>query len=368
MDSTSLAQPGQQIKPNVTLEMAKEMASKLYGLRVKEIHELNAYDDRNFHILVDDIESKTIKRTWVHGYVLKIMNSLDSKNLLLIDGQKEILIFLTKYKIICPNPVPNLQGFFYSLEEIPNGPEKSNHMVRLLEYQPGTILYHIPCTKEILFETGRYVANLDNILKGFSHSAYKSYKSLWSLESVPNLTKFMFAVKDEDKARMAAEVIEVFNKEVIPILNKLEKGMIHGDFNEQNILCENCEDGWHISGILDFGDSHYSCYIFELAITICYMMLQSKDMDPLEASGYVLAGYSAVRKLPEVEYKLLKICVAARFCQSLVLGAYSYSLNPTNDYVMITAKLGWKHLHYLWNTPSESIHCKWEEIKETMNV
>lgn len=80
--------------------------------------------------------------------------------------------------------------------------------------------------------------------------------------------------------------------------------MIHGDFNEQNILVEEKQGKWHVKGILDFGDSHIACYIFELAITMTYMMIQGKSLD---VGRYVLAGYSSVRKLPPEEFSLLKV-------------------------------------------------------------
>ena len=72
-------------------------------------------------------------------------------------------------------------------------------------------------------------------------------------------------------------------------------GVIHGDYNEQNIIVRDVEerdemDGYKISGIIDFGDMQRSCYVFEVAITIMYMMVESKIVDPLEVGGHVLAG------------------------------------------------------------------------------
>ena len=39
-----------------------------------------------------------------------------------------------------------------------------------------------------------------------------------------------------------------------------------------------------------------------------------------------------------------QVCVAARYVQSLVLGAYTNQQDPSNDYVLITAKTGWKYV------------------------
>ena len=45
------------------------------------IKELNSYDDRNFHVTVDmdAISNPHIKEASSHGYVFKMLNSMDSK-------------------------------------------------------------------------------------------------------------------------------------------------------------------------------------------------------------------------------------------------------------------------------------------------
>ena len=71
-------------------------------------------------------------------------------------------------------------------------------------------------------------------------------------------------------------------------------GVIHGDYNEQNIIVtqeENVSES-KIIGLIDFGDMSHSCYVFEAAITIMYMMVESRIVDPLDVGGYVLAGKS----------------------------------------------------------------------------
>lgn len=65
------------------------------------------------------------------------------------------------------------------------------------------------------------------------------------------------------------------------------------------------DNDWRISAVLDFGDAHRSCYLFELAITMAYMMLLTSDV---KTGGLVIAGYSTVRIIPEKEFKLLRVC------------------------------------------------------------
>ena len=54
----------------------------------------------------------------------------------------------------------------------------------------------------------------------------------------------------------------------------------------------------------------YNYYVFEIAIAICYMMLESKSMDILDAPGHVLEGYNHLRTIPEKEFALLKVFIS----------------------------------------------------------
>lgn len=86
-------------------------------------------------------------------------------------------------------------------------------------------------------------------------------------------------------------------------------GMIHGDFNDQNVVVgpDPVDGSWDVTAVLDFGDTQLSCYVFELAITVCYVMLLTSDLNPLDVAGHVIAGYSMVRPLPDVEFNILKV-------------------------------------------------------------
>lgn len=83
-------------------------------------------------------------------------------------------------------------------------------------------------------------------------------------------------------------------------------GVIHSDLNEQNILV-NKDNGNHISGLLDFGDLTFSPYIFELAITITYVLFEINTLEPDEAVSYTVAGYNTQRKINEQEWAILKV-------------------------------------------------------------
>lgn len=76
-------------RPKLTLQQATEMTLQLYGLTATEISTLPSYVDQNF-LVVDKDRTK---------YVLKIMNSEDSKNGALLEVQTLAMSFLRQHGV-----------------------------------------------------------------------------------------------------------------------------------------------------------------------------------------------------------------------------------------------------------------------------
>ncbi|KAJ0171650.1 hypothetical protein K1T71_012413 [Dendrolimus kikuchii] len=343
MSETRCLEPGAVIRPQIDHDGVRALAERLYGISVLELTELNGYDDKNYRITEDpNVKNPLITAHCPDGYVLKILNSMDSQNAPYVDAQNELMNFLNARSVVCPKPIRNVFGHLHSLETI--GGKK--HVVRLLEYVSGDLLKDVPRSEQLFYQLGEFVANLDNKLQNFNHSGLEGHEHMWMLSMVPHLDKFKYVIKDPERLDLAEEVIEEFKYAVVPRMEELEKGAIHGDVNEMNVLVAPKPGGskseYMIRGIIDFGDVQYSCMVFELAIAMTYMMLLSGDP---QAGGYVLAGYSVTRRLPDHEYRLLKTLVSARLVQSLVLGAYTAEQDPGNKYVLSTERAnGWELL------------------------
>lgn len=97
MADVGVLNPGEQIKPSTTPEECEELIARTYGLKCSEISELNGYDDNNYRVFVNDlVENDYIESVSKNGYVLKIMNSLDSKKSSFVDGQTSLMLFLSE--------------------------------------------------------------------------------------------------------------------------------------------------------------------------------------------------------------------------------------------------------------------------------
>ncbi|KAL7644297.1 UNVERIFIED_CONTAM: hypothetical protein RMT77_005124 [Armadillidium vulgare] len=369
------AQCEEIIRPSITIEDVSTLAKKIFGIWTSSVIEFNSYDDKNFLIEVSRCENPFMEETAGKKFVLKVLNSRDSENEENVEAQNEVMQYLSKSNlgVVVPIPLKNMNGKFIAKETFltENETAKVNrkHVVRLFEYLPGKLMKDVVYTDELCYEVGQIVGRLYNALKNYENQVIKERKSLWQLESLLTLHDYLYVITDETKVSLLKEILCAWEEIVAPVISSLEKGIIHGDLNEQNILVATTpqkENPFrHIFGILDFGDANYSPFIFELCIAITYIMIEVNVMDPIEASGFVIAGYASERDVSDTEFGLLKECIAARFAQSLTLGAYSYLKDPSNVYLLCTAKSGWEKLFILWQTPKEELVSKWKKISKS---
>ncbi|XP_060063945.1 hydroxylysine kinase-like [Ylistrum balloti] len=375
-----MQEKGEIIKPVIPEGAVEDLVRKVYGLDVKSCKELNSYDDRNYHVTVHDSSNNThIPEVWKDGYILKILNSMDSKRPVIVEAQNSLLSHLRKQNMSVPENVLTLSGESMSLQKVfvekevkePDSALYGTYIVRMLKYIPGDILFSKPCTPGLLYNVGRFIGKFSNATKGFHHPFYDTHSLVWSLLEFSKLKEFVFVVKDENDKRVVDEVISAFESNVLPVLGKLQKGVIHGDLNEQNILVieEPGQDDvtteervYDVSGLLDFMDVTDSYCIFDIAINIAYMSIICDPSEQLDAGGHILAGLVPVFPLNDVELDVLQISVCARLCQSLVMGAYSNYQDPSNLYVLTTAEKGWPLIHKLWNTPKHVLKDRWQHL------
>jgi len=368
---SDILEPGEIIKPQVSLEDAKELLLKLYGLISIKVKEFNSYDDRNFFFKVDTNTSNPhLSSTWPHGYILKVTNKGDSRDPGFSDAQNEMILHMAEAGLAVPEPVKNLAGNLKSLETLKTNNKDSQNIVRLLKFIPGKTFYEIETwTTAHFYQCGEFLARMDKSLEAFKHPAYNNRNSIWFLSSIPAVKDFVSAVTDDKNRKLVVDIIDQFCETVVPASSQLEKGIIHGDFNEQNILCQKNEGSgeFEIFSVIDFGDSQYNPLLYEVSIAVMYMMTKCTVIPPAMAGGHVLAGYIKHRDLPPLERKLLRTCVAARYAQSLVMGAYSYSQDPGNEYLLITAKTGWKTLSDFWSLDQAELYKEWDNIISMYN-
>ncbi|NXV97271.1 HYKK kinase, partial [Calonectris borealis] len=369
MSSGNDCQPQTLTKPALGEKEATELVDRVFGLKVFWIRPLPSYDDQNFHVRVSRNKGGA---EGADEYVLKITNSEDSQKPALIEAQTQAMMFLSAEGFPSATPYLTKDGNVMSLESGDTGSGNKKYMVRLLTYLPGTPVAKIATNAQIFYEVGKLAASLDKALsEKFHHPSVKSLhrgQFIWNLANVPLLDQYIYALGQTKYREVVEQVIEQFKEKVIPKLSSFRACINHGDLNDHNILVDSSSASlenpqYRVSGILDFSDMSYGYYVFEVAIAIMYMMIESPD--PLNVGGHVLAGFESVLPLTEEERGALFLLVSGRFSQSLVIAAHTALQYPENtEYLMITAKTGWKHLMKMFEVGQEAVEKTWFETAE----
>ncbi|XP_051012434.1 hydroxylysine kinase [Acomys russatus] len=356
-------------KPSFTEVQASALVESVFGFKVSKIQPLPSYDDQNFHVRISRPKDTTDDPV---DYVLKISNTESSKTPDLIEMQNHIIMFLRAAGFptasVCPTKADNT----ISLVSIDSGSEIKSYLVRMLTFLPGRPIAEVTVSYQQLYEIGRLAARLDKTLEEFHHpklNLLRRENFIWNLKNVPLLEKYMGALSQSRNREIIEQVVQLFKEEVMTKLSHFRECINHGDLNDHNILVDLSKAAsgdavYHVSGILDFGDMSYGYYVFEAAITIMYMMIESTN--PMQVGGHVLAGFESVIPLTPEERSTLFLLVCSRFCQSLVMAEYSCQLYPENkEYLMITAKTGWKHLQQMFDMGQKAIEEIWFETAKS---
>uniref|UniRef100_A0A2C9KE41 Hydroxylysine kinase n=2 Tax=Biomphalaria glabrata TaxID=6526 RepID=A0A2C9KE41_BIOGL len=373
-------------RSTVTAADVPDIITDVYNLNVKVVQELTSYDDHNFY--VQDVS--VVSDNTTHGYVLKILNSLDSQNPDIIELQTQIMLHMKNVGYPTPGVIPCKDGQLLKLMSLParknqNGTEStSNFIVRLFTFLPGLPLDHVKLTLNICFQIGWFAGRMDIVLKDFclvDKPQVGKMKRKWNMSEIPNLRSKVHSVTSSEMKSVVIEVIEQFETQILTCQHMFSKGLIHGDFNECNIIVsENshfpieeqysspansftsmatkCQDegkGYNISGIIDFGDTTYSLYIFEIAIAMTYVMLNQHNLSPTAAAGHVLAGYLSHITVSQIELQHLRLCICARLVQSIVMGYFTFSEDPSNRYILTHASRAWPLLNTLWQMSDSTL-------------
>ena len=139
----------------------------------------------------------------------------------------------------------------------------------------------------IRFCSDRYISYLQEVdLPRFDRPGF-----LCDLSCVGHTVEhFMEVVRGNHNREIVREVCDRFRKEVIPNMHLLPKQIIHGDANDTNVIVDDQEK---IRGFIDFGDIMHNCRVFELAISLMYVINVGVGECPerIKMAGYTFAGY-----------------------------------------------------------------------------
>ncbi|MHA1666063.1 MAG: aminotransferase class III-fold pyridoxal phosphate-dependent enzyme [Candidatus Thorarchaeota archaeon] len=327
-------------RPNFSLTQASEIARNLFDIldSIKEIKELPSYQDRNFHITLESGQE----------YVLKI--SAVSEKYETLDMQNCAMHHLTQNIEGHSSPVVYKSRNGVEIERVEDK-ESNRHYVRLLSFLPGKVLSQVnPHASDMLVDFGRFIGSISKAFISFDHSAaHREFR--WDLKRASTVIRdYSKHTTDSNKQKLVSYFLELFETLVLPPIDYLRSSVIHNDANDNNIIVSNPHDeNGRSFGILDFGDMIHSCTINELAIAIAYAILGKAD--PISVAQEITSGYHSVFPISELELELLYPLICARLVTSASISAYQKTLEPDNEYLVISEAPAWQVLSHLRNIP-----------------
>jgi Phosphotransferase enzyme family len=232
---------------------------------------------------------------------------------------------------------------------------------RLFHWIPGPTLNKAgepnAATPMLVTNVGFALGSISNSLRNFDHAAFHRYHS-WDLQNFASVAgTFSCYIEEPDIRELVQSVLGSFCKQVLPSSHVFRKSVIMGDCNDANVIINSAKTA--VVGIIDFGDAVHTWSINEVAIALAYSMLTDYGRsEPLRSISCLFGGFMyAVGKCRnqanvtgEVypssegsecsftnELPHLHTLICVRLCISIMIGAYSISKDPTNEYLKLHA-------------------------------
>lgn len=159
---------------------------------------------------------------------------------------------------------------------------------------------------------------------------------------------------------MVEEILDEFEVNIMKKRDSFPLAIIHDDLNDQNLVVKKVNSDYELAAILDFNDLVKSIRIFDIAVFCAYCILNDNcSLKTLDIPKYILKSYCSNIEVSPQELAIIPLTMKARLCQSLVLGAHNYKLNPTNEYLLDTAKTGWPLLEKLHQHNDQDLIKMW---------
>ena len=183
----------------------------------------------------------------------------------------------------------------------------------------------------------------------------------WDLQYFMCLKKYILHVEDKKTREMAHTVMAAYETNVLPRLPSMKKGIIHGDANGLNIILQKIGEEYEIAGVIDFGDTVCSHYLFELAIMLAHkMMVVIEYCDPVEFVAPMLHGFLDALPLSGDDLSCLYYAVVARLATIAVKAEYDASMDASNTHISHALPVATKTMEMLLAVDKEDVDRKWK--------
>ena len=266
---------------------ASALLHSSFDLPTVALTRLDTERDDSFHVVSPEGE-----------FVLKVAHPLDSPAL--IDLQSTALAHVA-------GAVPTQRV----LRTVPG-----DRVARLLTWLPGVPVFDVLPDPRQLGLLGETLGRLSVALSTFKHpEARREFP--WDALRLLALRRLG-----------DSPAFDWFEADVAPHLDALPRQVIHNDFHLGNVLADPSDPGY-VAGVLDFGDVVHSARIADVAVAASYLLSPAR----LGWRGVelLLGGFERHVEVTDLERRVLKPLVAARFAQRILINDWLRRDDPVHD-------------------------------------
>jgi len=349
-------------RPEIALGQVENWAAK-FGLCGKagdqglaKVKEYPSYEDVNFYVKAHDGRE----------FVLKAHNGfVEAGTLARLEAQNRFITRLESQGLPVPSVVKTPEGLStLSMAEAGACAANQKAHVRVLTYLPGNLAeMESPKSQAMLGNIGSVVGRMTKACKGFEDEDAK-WDWEWNMKNVPSAcSSKVHYVQDPARRALADRYIESYGQALnAETMAKLPHSVIHSDLNDTNLLFE----GESMVGVLDFGDSIYSCTVFDLGIAAGYYSMGQED--PLWVFCEVLRGYLQEADFTEEELAVLYHVCYGRVLLSVCMGAEKIHEEPDNEYLAHTSDPGFAVLKKLEGVSGEEALTRFRQVRDEVRA
>jgi 4-aminobutyrate aminotransferase-like enzyme/Ser/Thr protein kinase RdoA (MazF antagonist) len=302
--------------PRVTLSEAEDVARTLYGLTARAAA-LDGERDRNFRLDTPD----------GMRFVLKFIDP--EADDIVVAGQSAALIHVAEQnpqlrvpRVILTKAAAELGVVDLGARRTGRGTDLADShtpltcRARLVTYLPGRLIQDrsvaLP-SEQLLWSTGREIAQLDRALAGFFHPGL-AQPIVWDVRHAQSLLPVLPQVRSATVQGLLSNALDPI-QQLLVHLRALRSQAIHGDCHGRNLLVS--DEGDACVGIIDLGDMIHAPLVLEIAVTMGEFLLDG--VASIDALPQLLAGYISVQPLDRADINVLYDLIAARIAISVLI-------------------------------------------------
>ncbi|KAI6184564.1 KA1 domain-containing protein [Aphelenchoides bicaudatus] len=342
--------------PLIPIEKVLLLLREHFGIQFADITQLSGYDDLNF--LLENIVYEDVEKTDTFGckLIAKFTNQVETLTDGLLDAQIKLTEYLNANGIPCPLALPSKNGNKFEFIQMT---DDIRLPLRLFTFLPGYKMEHIGYSDGLYSTIGKLLAKFHNLTTDykqdecFCHHRIPIVLECWDyLQNEFLIQKQLGKIKPEN-ITLCENLFDDFKHKVLRRRDLFEHGIIHSDVNETNVLLEKDGEDYKVTGLIDFGDTHFSLRIFDISASLLYILMDVNVEDyhkewPHIANEF-LKGYKTEREVRDLEVCQISMC--ARLLASLIYGLRTVRLNFRGDdpsYILKTQQKGWDYLKRLY--------------------